>query len=401
MRGDMKMGSKKLLILVAVLFVAAAALVITAVAHGPIDRKAEDPSSEMTKVSVTAPAEETESSEISDNLEESSQAEVEEVESSAIEETESSALEEAESYPYTDPLTGMGCSEDIASNRPVAAMLNTIGEALPQSGCSDADILIEIPEEGGITRIMGLFQDVSKVGSIGTIRSTRRYYSEIAIGMDAILCHAGGSEDGVSLLEDYGYATLNQFTHPDLYWRDQWRLENLAVEHSLYTSGANIQGAIDSGVINKTHYDGYSFPWTFTKDGTPQEGDSAVSLTAQFSSYKRTTFDYDQTSGDYAVYFFDGQPYLDANNGQQVHVENVLILQTTQYTYEDGVHQGFDLTSGSGYYACGGKMIPIYWSKGDPTAQFTFTKQDGSPLTMGEGKTYICLMDYSAPFGHE
>lgn len=394
----MKMGSKKLLILVAVLFVAAAALVITAVLHGPVERTKEAASSVEVEVSEETSTEE--SSEVSQTLtEESSTPEVSE--SSAVEESESSAVEEAESYPYTDPLTGLGCPNDIAGNRPVAAMLNTIDVALPQSGCSDADILIEIPEEGGITRIMGLFQDVSKVGSIGTIRSTRRYYSELAIGMDAILCHAGGSEDGLSILSDYGYATLNQFTNPDLYWRDQWRLENLATEHSLYTSGANIQGAIDSGRINKTHYEGYSFPWTFSKDGTPQEGDSAVSLTAQFSSYKKTTFNYDAEQGDYAVYFFDGQPYIDANNNQQVHVKNVIVVQTSQYTYEDGVHQGFDLSSGSGYYACGGKMIPISWSKGDPTGQFTFTKQDGTPLTMGAGKTYICIMDYSAPFGYE
>ncbi len=46
-------------------------------------------------------------------------------------------------------------------------MLNTLKKAMPQSGCGSADMLIEIPEEGGITRVMAVFQDPTGVGNLG------------------------------------------------------------------------------------------------------------------------------------------------------------------------------------------------------------------------------------------
>lgn len=59
-----------------------------------------------------------------------------------------------------NPLTGEETEKDISGNCPVAVMLNNIKQALPQSGNSKADFFFEIPEEGGITRIMALYQDI-------------------------------------------------------------------------------------------------------------------------------------------------------------------------------------------------------------------------------------------------
>ena len=91
-----------------------------------------------------------------------------------------------------NPLTGEETEKDISGNCPVAVMLNNIKQALPQSGNSKADFFFEIPEEGGITRIMALYQDITDVGTIGTVRSTRPYYVRLAVGHDAILTHCGG-----------------------------------------------------------------------------------------------------------------------------------------------------------------------------------------------------------------
>lgn len=55
-------------------------------------------------------------------------------------------------------------------------MLNTIRQALPQSGNSKADMYIEMTEEGGITRVLGFYNSLKGVDKIGTIRSTREYF---------------------------------------------------------------------------------------------------------------------------------------------------------------------------------------------------------------------------------
>ena len=92
-----------------------------------------------------------------------------------------------------NPLTGEPIGEDWVNRRPVAIMLNNLKEALPQQGQSEADILYEVLAEGGITRMLGVYQSVEGVGKIGSIRSARPYYLELALGHDAVYLHAGGS----------------------------------------------------------------------------------------------------------------------------------------------------------------------------------------------------------------
>ena len=64
-----------------------------------------------------------------------------------------------EPTPYAgpvNPLTGLPIEEDWVQKRPAAIMLNNLREALPQQGLSQADIIYEVPDEGGITRMMGI-----------------------------------------------------------------------------------------------------------------------------------------------------------------------------------------------------------------------------------------------------
>lgn len=294
---------------------------------------------------------------------------------------------------FTNPLTGEPTETDISGNRPFAIMLNTLKKSLPQSGNSSADWLVEITEEGGITRIMGVYQDISGIGNLGTVRSTRDYFNEMAIGLDAILVHAGGSNTALAYLANQGYDTLNylQGKYTSVFWRDSYRKTNVGMEHSLYTSSENIQSYLANNPSFRTaHTDGFTYPYTFAENGTPAGGSSAQTVTVTFSSYKNTVFNYDAASSTYLVSCFDA-PYVDENNGAQVAVTNVIVIPTNQTTREDGQHQDFDLSSGTGYFACGGQYIPINWSKGDASSAMTFTKQDGTALELGVGKTYVCI----------
>lgn len=294
---------------------------------------------------------------------------------------------------FTNPLSGEAVESDISANRPLAIMLNTLKKALPQSGCGSADMLIEIPEEGGITRVMAVFQDPTGVGNLGTVRSTREYFVAMAMGLDAMLAHAGGSSTAKELLSEQGYTTLDYMSHGDLYWRDPDRKANLGTEHSLYTSSDNLQNYLaETTKIRTTHEDGFTSPYTFVEDGTPAGGTPATDINVSFSSYKDTRFVYDAASGKYQVYAF-GDPYMDANTNEQVGVTNVLVVPTAQSTKADGQLQEFDLSSGTGYFFCGGAYTEINWQKGDLHSPMTFTNKDGTPLNLGVGHTYICICD--------
>ncbi|MBP5749608.1 MAG: DUF3048 domain-containing protein, partial [Firmicutes bacterium] len=144
---------------------------------------------------------------------------------------------------YTNPLSGERTVSDLSSLRPYAVMINNKREALPQLGVSQADIIYEVCAEGGITRMEALFQTMEGIGNLGSIRSIRPYYIELATGYDAIIIHAGGSE------EAYYDLSAWKLTHFDgvrggrdasIFWRDAWRMANRGYEHSMLTSGENV-----------------------------------------------------------------------------------------------------------------------------------------------------------------
>lgn len=101
------------------------------------------------------------------------------------------------------PSAAKPMEEDISANRPFAIMINNIQQALPQCGVSNAEIIYEIPAEGGVTRMMAIFTDISDVEKIGSLRSIRPYYADVGISYDAIVIHAGGSQESYTEMSGY------------------------------------------------------------------------------------------------------------------------------------------------------------------------------------------------------
>ena len=108
--------------------------------------------------------------------------EIKEVETTKKVETtvEPTTVEETTKDPYAgkvqSPLTGKYISKKQAKRRPVALMYNNIINAIPHSGISNADVIYEVPVEGAITRLMGIFDNYDKLKKMGSVRSCRIYY---------------------------------------------------------------------------------------------------------------------------------------------------------------------------------------------------------------------------------
>jgi hypothetical protein len=326
----------------------------------------------------------------------------------SIAEPEEEEPEEPEEIVYTNPLTGEVTEEDLSNNRPIAVMLNNIRQALPQHGNSQADILYEVPEEGGITRIMALYQDITNVGTLGSIRSTRPYYVRLAIGEDAILVHAGGSGAAYRQIQEYmemydmvdiDYLSNGTRAAPEIFYRDSSRLEaGYANEHTLFTTSDSIQQYLEehSDEISLTHRESYWNSHHFVEDATPANGLDAETIDVTFSGYKGTTFTYDEESGKYLVGEF-GSAYVDGTTGNQVSVENVIVVQTTIEQMNDAKnHVAVYLTgSGTGYFACNGKYEKVTWLKKKAKHGYRFFDEEGNEISLGVGKSYICIVDKS------
>lgn len=286
---------------------------------------------------------------------------------------------------------------EYENNRPVAVMLNNLKAAQPQLGVSRADIIYEVPAEGGITRMLGVYQTLEGVGNLGSIRSSRSYYLELALGLDALYVHAGGSPGAYRDIPAWGVDNLDGVRGGEdakIFWRDQERRKTKGYEHSLLTSGEKIQEYLDTGRLRTEHKEGYVYPQAFVADGTPAGGSPAEHVRVLFSAYKTGTFDYDAGTGKYLVGQY-GAEYVDGATGEQVAVTNLLVLETN-ISVISGDTEGrltVRLTGeGAGTFFCGGKSVPIQWSKADRNSPFVYTLEDGKLLALGRGNSYVCII---------
>lgn len=295
-----------------------------------------------------------------------------------------------------NPLTGEPMAEEYINNRPIAVMLNNLKQAMPQLGNSQADIIYEVLAEGGITRMLALYQSVDDVGTIGSVRSARTYYLELALGHDAIYLHAGGSPDAYSKIKSWNVTAFDCVNGPyegTLFWRDKSRIKNNGYVHSVVTSGETILKLLPTYGIRTEHKDDFTYEMLFSENGTPENGVQAAKITIPFSNYKTGVFTFDSERGTYLVEEY-GSAYVDGNSGDQISVTNVLILKTecNLIRGDDAGRITVDLTQGDGWYACGGKIIPIQWCKDGANGQLIYYTLTGEPLILGVGTSYVNII---------
>lgn len=299
--------------------------------------------------------------------------------------TESKA-EPVEEKFVRNPLTGVkNLPKEKANSRPVAIMINNISVAQRvQTGLNAADIIYETEVEGGITRLMAVYKDLSSVGQIGSIRSARYPYVDLALGHDAVYLHCGQDNKYCRPhLKDIDDMSVDSGT------KGAKRIRNgLAVEHTLFLFGNEIWNTIAS----KFRTEAKTSPWqNFATDGTlvTPTGGGADEVQIPFPVLK-TVFKYDKSTGLYSRYS-RGELMKDNVTKESVTVKNVFILMTTITTYPDGKHRRVALNGGSGYYITNGTYTPIKWQKNGEKSPVKMTTVAGGELKVNPGRSWVCL----------
>ena len=297
---------------------------------------------------------------------------------------------EATPEPIYDPLSGEGIDEDISSLRPYAIMINNISVAQPLCGISQAEIIYEVLAEGDITRMMPVFSRMEDIKAIGSMRSSRPYYIDIAQSYDAIYVHAGGSEQAYS---DIATESINNidgvrgFYSSTVFYRDLTR-QKYGVEHSLFTNSENITKCIADLGYNTEHDSGYEYGMIFTDK--VEMGDKAAvasSVDVSFDGLKNTSFTYHPTEGYYTGYQYKSD-LIDGNTNETVQFENLLVLYADTTIIDDYGRRAIDLYgTGTGYFVNGGLTRNILWSHSGDNKPFLYSYDDGKDLKLGRGKT--------------
>ncbi|MBE6757652.1 MAG: DUF3048 domain-containing protein [Ruminococcaceae bacterium] len=295
---------------------------------------------------------------------------------------------------YYNRLTGEYDNAAGPQSRPFAIMVaNDKYQARPQVGLSKADMFVEAETEGGITRIMAVFSDASRIPEqVAPVRSARTPFVKMAQSLDAMYAHAGGSQAADAMLSDLEKAgkisRLNALgSNGNAFYRDPTLRQQRDLEHSLSARGS---GVVERIANRKFRTTSSVAPFVFSKEETVDHGDPCNQITIKMSGSETCSFKYDAESGKYIKYFgkvSENKPHKDTS-GSSIEVTNVVVMYDKKYT-EDAYHISFTLQSGNGLLCSGGKVRNIQWKRTESGLSFT---ENGADATFLPGKTYICLL---------
>ena len=307
------------------------------------------------------------------------------------------AEEPVETVVYTNPLTGEVLDAPYSGRIFVVSISNT-PEVLPHVNAMKSDIIFESFVSDSIIRCWGLFSDISAIDRIGPVRSTRLMINDIADHYSAVLLHAGGKTNVLQDMADRGLDNIRLDTWDALQYgasvRDEEREKMVGYEHSLLVLGDTIYDYAESLGISLEGEKDKDYLLRFAQDGTPAGGEPATHIVYRINHrdmWKETILDYDAELGKY-VYSQYGEVMYDNDSGEKEAYTNVILLRAN--VSRSGAFQVADFVAGGeGYFACGGKIIPILWGANGEQEPLWFTTTDGQPLQLGVGNTYIAITD--------
>jgi len=284
------------------------------------------------------------------------------------------------------PLTGLPRDEE-AKQRPVAVMINNLKPARPQSGLPHADVVWEVLAEGGITRLIAIFQsDEAYDGDIGPIRSIRPYMIELAESYNAVIVHAGASNDAYGILRKQKKEHLDEITNAGAYFR---RDKSRKAPHNLYSDLPNLRaGAEKRGYAADAAIPAYRFlddEGDGAQAGNAREIDIRFSLKSYIVSYR-----YDEETKQY-LRFINDEPHTDLVSGQQLAAANLAVLGTSHKVLDDEGRLAVDLNSGGpAMLIRRGEAIECTWER-DASGVIRLMK-DGAELPFARGTIYYHLV---------
>ena len=293
---------------------------------------------------------------------------------------------------YTNPLTGEKLEAPMDS-RSFAVTINNVPKAMPMYGVSKADLFFEMYVNDYCTRGLALFSDVTKVAAIGSVRSLRYNFTDLCQIYDAVVVHASGSNQVLSDLRKSGVPNVSvEMEGSGYYFRDQNRVNaGYDWEHCLFVKGQELRDYTEGKGVRVTRDADADYGLRFTEDGTP-DGENAAKVTINLnhgSASKQTVMEYNPEVGRYLFHQY-GKPVFDGSENQDIYFTNVIVMLCKVYN-ESVYHIAELVGSGEGYFACGGKIIPIKWSCESEGSPILFTLADGTPLELGVGNSYIAL----------
>lgn len=292
-------------------------------------------------------------------------------------------------------LTNEWIPKEYADNRPYAIMFNNLELASPQSGIGEADILYEALAEGGITRLMGIYDYIDPESEaaerIGSVRSARHYFASFADEYEAIFIHYGWTSYAQKKIKSIEVDSVNgtQGCGTESFYRDK----SIEAPHNAFASLEGILKGIQRGgyetKLSENHNTNFGF---YDEDTTPDSEIKAVKITLPFSQYVKPYLVYNTDNGLYTRYQFD-EVHTDYNTGEPLEFKNIIVQYVIEKNIDANGYQTMEIenNSGTGIYITNGVCTDITWKKNESEGFMKYYDADGNELCVNTGKTFIAV----------
>lgn len=349
----------------------------------PIDEAADEPQSASQETEDTSAAATEENSEENEESESSEDSE-----------------QEADNVPagFINPLTGETVSTDMSGERPYVFCYNNHYAAMPQLGISGADMIFEFLMESSVTTMAALFsqETVAATPVLGSIWGARGVDLEAALGYDGIMVNCGADDQSTNIILREHLDVIDQIltsTVDNTFFRDLLK-QTHGTEHSLFAIGENVAATTDMLGYRTEHESGFdtSYGLIFTTVAKNQCTEAATDITVTFAGGKTSDFHYDESLEAYILTQY-GKELRDGDENPITNIgfANVINIYANTYLQSNGIYVTEELTEGEGTFFTKGRAAAIKWYKNGAGDTFHFTLENGTPLQLSVGKTYVCV----------
>ena len=295
---------------------------------------------------------------------------------------------------YTDginsPVNGM-IMPSGANNKIVIGIKNDNNvRARPQSGPQNADAVVEVLVEGGMTRFINIFYE-SDTTYHGPIRSARPTDPTVLRPLDGVLIASGATGGLIPEIVDMGVPVITD-RRPEYF-----RISSRKAPHNLYADTYKLKNIAISKGYKKSSNPQPLFPWGDPNINTWANGKN---ITLKFSSQTSTTWSWNGSSYDRTYYdAYKGSSsgnvhnWISENgNTGQISFPTVIALLCEPYIHPLQLPSVKTVGEGRAIIMHGGKMLDAKWKRGSNLDPFHIVDSSGNTLYIPKGKPWISLV---------
>lgn len=288
------------------------------------------------------------------------------------------------------PLTGAPIDTPIAANTPViSVMIPQSTQYRTQSGLADAEIVYEAIANGGVPRLMALYQ-ANQPALIGPVRSLRLHYIDLFMPYQASIAYSGAADYVLSAVS--GKRDIGANKAPSAYYREPQN--GRPYEYTMYTTFEKLATANKNKGYTSSNFTAWprSDEPTGCKDAASSDCKAnRINLGVSQGVYN-VIYNYDAASKTYKRSWGDGQAHKDREKGQLA--PSVVIAMRTSQRQISTEREEITLTgTGEAVIFQNGQAISAKWSKDGQSAMLKFhDASTGSEIVLARGQTWVSLI---------